>query len=204
MACIDPERRLHAWGTSDGARLRSDHPLPAADPPTALALSPDGRRAVVGFASGTVRLIFLDEPPEATPGTRTHVAGSVQMLAFSADGASCAAVVAGQGVVLLDGRELSPTGVALPSVAPIGSILFSPDGTRVITAGADGFARIWHAASGRELLALRADGAPPVCMILTADQERLVVGDEEGGLSIWDAVRWERRAAELRAQPPVP
>ena len=45
-------------------------------------------------------------------------------------------------------------------VATVNSVSFSPNGQLVVTAGADGTARVWRAASGASVAVLSATGRP--------------------------------------------
>src|SRR5439155_352898 len=62
---------------------------------------------------------------------------------------------------------------------------FSPDGTKVVTAGADGTARVWQAARGTQLMALRVSkdlsGA-----VFSPDGRRILTSSPEKGAVIWD------------------
>jgi serine/threonine protein kinase/WD40 repeat protein len=202
VACIDGERRLCAWDARTGMAVAAALALPAADQPTALAAAPDGSRVMVGFASGTVRAFAPSASGEWEPLARTQLDGTITRIAWSPVGTACAVAVDARRVVILDAGTLEESGAAWDCGAPIGAMIFVADGSRVVTAGADGFVRIWHAASGRELLSLRerGDRSQASCMILTSDGERLVVGDQDGGMRVWDAVPWERRAEEIRSR----
>ncbi len=66
-------------------------------------------------------------------------------------------------------------------------ISYSPDGARVLTAGDDGTARVWDAASGEELLRL---GGQPAGMLVAAwnrDGSVIATGGADGGVHLWRA-----------------
>jgi WD40 repeat protein len=69
---------------------------------------------------------------------------------------------------------------------------FTTDGSRVITASADGTARIWNVESGRQLLELNhCDGAacPEVrSAAFGPDSRHAVTGTSDGIVRLWDAV----------------
>jgi len=74
----------------------------------------------------------------------------------------------------------------------VSSVSYSPDGTRVLTGGSDGTARIWDAATGRQLLLLRLDSGNAVTYVtFTRNGARVVTGHSDGSVAIWNAVSGE-------------
>ena len=80
-----------------------------------------------------------------------------------------------QRITFLHGHEL----------ASIWSTEFSPSGAHVLTACADQTARIWDAATGRELLTLRHP-APLAIARYAPSGERIATGADDGFVRIWD------------------
>ncbi len=70
-------------------------------------------------------------------------------------------------------------------------VSFNPEGDRVITASQDGFAKIWDAVSGRELLSLKL---PPSGMknAWYADDGRRVVAHTDTSVRHWHSAPWRR------------
>jgi WD40 repeat protein len=77
----------------------------------------------------------------------------------------------------------------------IRAAIFSRDGTRVVTAENDGRARVWDAATGRQLLALPEHGAGSAAAAQTVafspDGARILVGSDDGAAVLWDAATGE-------------
>jgi WD40 repeat protein len=71
--------------------------------------------------------------------------------------------------------------------ATVFSVGFSPDGTRLATAGADGGARIWDIQSNAELLTARDYGAIVRCVSFSADGTRLLTAADDATGRVWDA-----------------
>ena len=75
--------------------------------------------------------------------------------------------------------------------------VFSPDGTRIVTAGEDKTARIWDTATGKQILVLRGHNSglksaffsPDGTRIITTagDVDRDVTGDSDYTARLWDA-----------------
>ncbi|WP_197727298.1 P-loop NTPase fold protein [Rhizobium ruizarguesonis] len=63
---------------------------------------------------------------------------------------------------------------------------FSPDGSRVVTSSWDNTARIWDAATGREISVLNGDGGL-FTAAFSPDGSRIVASSREGTAQIWDA-----------------
>jgi hypothetical protein len=106
----------------------------------------------------------------------------------------------GDGTRVLDavsGREFfhlqEPSGAAL-------SVAITPDGRRLVTGGWDGTPRVWDGVSGRQLLRLEGhadrDGSAPVAsdrlriwsLAITPDGRRIVAGNEDGTVRVWDGI----------------
>ena len=64
--------------------------------------------------------------------------------------------------------------------------MFSPDGTKVVTAARDGTARIWNARSGKQLFVLPVAGRFPTATF-SPDGTRVLTASWEHGSAIWDA-----------------
>jgi WD40 repeat protein len=66
------------------------------------------------------------------------------------------------------------------------SAVFSPDGTKVLTASWDHTARLWDAASGRELAVLR-HGGDKVSAVFSPDGAKVLTVSGDSPARLWDA-----------------
>ncbi len=64
---------------------------------------------------------------------------------------------------------------------------FSPDGTRIVTAGADKTARIWNVRTGKILLILKGHTGVIWSAAFSPDGMRVLTASSDGTLRIWDA-----------------
>ena len=65
------------------------------------------------------------------------------------------------------------------------SAAFSPDGARVVTASDDGTARIWDAASGKELAPLGGHTSEVASAAFSPDGARVVTASQDGTARIY-------------------
>src|SRR5262249_36549364 len=66
------------------------------------------------------------------------------------------------------------------------SVAYSPDGTRLASAGGDGTVRIWDSTTGKPLLNLRAHGSEVYSVAWNADGTRLASQSWDGTVKVWD------------------
>jgi WD40 repeat protein len=69
----------------------------------------------------------------------------------------------------------------------IQSLEFDSDGGRVLSASDDGTARVWDAATGRQLLSLTNDGNPIRSATWSADESLIATAGTNRQLRVWDA-----------------
>jgi len=174
------------WDASTGKEIavlakwqESNHPL---------AFSPDGKRVVVG--SGEYVYLY-----DAVTGRQLAVLGPhgkmVGLLAYSPDGKHIASAAPGQGandaIHLWDVKSCKE--VAVLPTAFLDSLLFSPDGSRLVSGSnyPDNKARIWDAASGR-LLTILAGHKNAIWKIdFSPDGRRAVTASSDQTARLWDA-----------------
>ena len=67
------------------------------------------------------------------------------------------------------------------------SAAFSPDGSRIVTASWDKTARIWDAATAKEIAVLRGHDDSVYSAAFSPDGSRIVTASEDKTARIWDA-----------------
>jgi hypothetical protein len=67
------------------------------------------------------------------------------------------------------------------------AVVFSPDGTRVLTGSRDNTARLWDAASGKPIATLAGHTASVTAVAFSPDGTRVLTGSEDNTARLWDA-----------------
>jgi WD40 repeat protein len=68
---------------------------------------------------------------------------------------------------------------------PISALAYTPDGTILVTAGADQMVRVWEAATGRELIALSGHTATIQAVAINAAGTLIATGDQDSTIRLW-------------------
>jgi WD40 repeat protein len=154
--------------------------------------------------------------------------GAITCWAFSADGTQLASSGAGTVEVWDLAKEIAraslvrtyggqyddagkwmPGAVSIPSPptlkghnGKVRSLVFSPDGTRIATAGEDGTVRVWDPMTGQEMLTLKEHAGPINSVVFSGDGTRLASAGDDGTITIWDARPLALESAPLTAIRP--
>jgi WD40 repeat protein len=162
------------------------------------AWSPDGRWIALNPGSsvdGDSRIILLDSRTGDEKAALKLGAQKLTSLAVSRDGRYLAAtrsegetktVLAWEAGRILLGESPDPFVTLTGHGGEVNHYEFSPDGRRVLTSGA-GVVKLWDAATGREVLALKAKGHVVRDAFFSPDGHSIWAGlDENGQLWGWD------------------
>jgi WD40 repeat protein len=156
-----------------------------------LAFSPDGTRVATASDDQTAKVW------DAATGRQLLVidhGAPLSGLAFSPDGERLATAgedaarvwdsASGQQLLVLTGHE---DAIRTGSIHPGGviGVLFTPDGKRLVTAGADGTARLWDAESGQPLRVISGH-TNEIYIALSPDGTRLLTAGYDGFVKLWD------------------
>lgn len=149
---------------------------------TACALSRDGR--VVAVAQGNLGIRCLDAATGHELGTMPTQT-LITSLAFSP---TQNLLVGGRGdrkAVVWDADAHKEANRLEGHSGSINALAVSPDGFTLVASGIDGLANLWDLASGRlsDTLSWHVGGSAAA---FSADGRSLAVGDNRGGLRVWD------------------
>jgi len=155
-----------------------------ADSVRALALTPDGKRAVSGGDDHTLKVWNLESGRELR--TLEGHAGWVRAVALTPDGKRAVSGSDDRTLKVWDlesGRELRTLEGHADSVR---AVALTPDGKRAVSGSYDDTLKIWDLESGRELRTLEGHAYSVTAVALTSDGKRAVSGSYDYTLKIWD------------------
>ena len=92
----------------------------------------------------------------------------------------------------------------VPILRPIKSAAFSPDGTRIVTAGFDARARVWDAQSGLPIGFPLKHEDVVTSAVFSPDGTRIVTASEDKTVRVWDARTSQAIGAPLKHKTSVP
>jgi WD40 repeat protein len=161
---------------------------------SAVALSSDGRIALIGNSDKTARL--WDIAADAPIGAPMPHKGQLLAAAFSPDGRK---VVTGtrEGSASLgkrlnswarvwDTATATPLGPELVHVAPVRALAFSPDGKTVFTGSDDGTGQLWEALTGMAIGPAMLNTGTISSAAFSSDGKHLISGSWDRTVRLWD------------------
>lgn len=77
--------------------------------------------------------------------------------------------------------------------ADVDEVVFTPDGSRMITVGLDGIVKIWEANTGREMLAFKAHQSLIWGLAISPDGQTLATAAADKTAKLWDVATGEQR-----------
>src|SRR5262249_3384965 len=143
---------VRLWDMESGKELRC---LEKAGQVNSVALSADGRRALIGTYEGLIRWWDVDnweelrrfESPRGVWSVALSPDNRYALVAGGTEGPNNRAIL--QLWDLQEGKDLGRFGE--PTNRGMWRAVFSPDGDQVLSAGADGYLRLWDVATGKEV-----------------------------------------------------
>jgi WD40 repeat protein len=155
--------------------------------------SPDGTRVATTSDDSTVKVWAYSKNNLSPLLTLTGHKGKTTTAEFSPDGER---LISGSsessgGDITVRIWDISPDGILEPVFYPheviVNGLVFSPDGDQLVTAGADGNARIWDAASGLSRHTL--SGHDWVWRVAySPDGSLLATAGRDAKVKLWDAI----------------
>jgi WD40 repeat protein len=121
------------------------------------------------------------ELPIETPG------GLIFAADLNADGTAVVLTEGGNESVIRRVDDGETTATLEGHTGLIQSVAFDSAGGRVLSASEDGTARVWDAATGRQLLSLSNDGNPVRSATWSADESLIATVGTNHQLRVWDA-----------------
>jgi WD40 repeat protein len=169
-----------------------------AGPVHSLAVSPDGAALLTGGEDGTIRL-WDPSDGSAKGELAAPRGGAVLSLAFHPDGKSVA-IGSADGLARIVAFPSGQVRQELRSHrGPVRSVVFSPAGDRIATAGDEGGIKVWESETGRGVIAFghRTDGQAelrPVRRLAFLGDGRIASASADSTVKTWSfAGAWAER-----------
>ncbi len=195
LLILGDDMAVHAWDF-DGRQLES-RPAPRAPRGWALArpvFSP--HRDAVAFVDGA-RIRVTDTLTGADRTEAEAFEGGTASLAISPDGKMLAAgpsfTEMATYIKLISTESGEEIGRLTGHVSWVPGLAFTPDGTQLVSSGADQTVRIWDLPTETEAAALHGHLSEVYCVAVSPDGHTLVSGCKDGTLFGWDKRQIEHR-----------
>lgn len=154
---------------------------------SAASINPAGNQLAAGAVDGTVRSWKLDVPEARALAGDNGIATAVGAVSHDRKLLATAGVVDGKQVVVL--REIASGNVVRHFAgheAPITSVAFSLDGTRLISGSEDKTARVWNVADAQELNKLSEHNGAVVQVALNSNGQQALTVAADNAMAAWN------------------
>jgi WD40 repeat protein len=175
------ESEVQLWDLETGQMIAA---LGSLEDQGSATFSPDGSR-VVTHPSGTGTTSLWDAHSGRLVKTLTRNT-SLFSVKFNRDGTR---MLTEEWDETSSGKLWDPISGRLISLLKVdagGRTAFSPDGTRIVTTGNDGYARVWDAVSGRQIALLEGHKERVWTAAFSSDGRRILTGSDDNTVRIWD------------------
>lgn len=148
--------------------------------------SPDGTHLTTGSADKTAKLWDLSSGEELL--SLKDRDGVIWDVSFGPDGTEVATVGASKSAKVWNLRKPSVAPITLPAVfSPPRNAFWRADGSRLLSANADGSAQLWNVYSGEELLTLSGHTNEIIEATWNKDGTRILTAGKDRTARVWDA-----------------
>jgi WD40 repeat protein len=182
LASQGADHTLRMW-TLESGRERWSLPTIQLNQASALAFSPDGRRLAAPSDGRTVMILDAGSGKKILT-LRTDLPDFRACVAFSPDGQRLASI-SDRAVLVWDAHN-GKLLFTVPTPQPLFTVVFSPDGRYLASAGLGPVVRIWDAASGREVMTLAGHDANVRGLAFSPDSRRLATASDDRTVKVWD------------------
>ncbi len=183
---VDSRQRLASFRTA--IHQRAGHEALV----TCLAFSPDGAFLASGHVDGNIHLWSLDDGQEVL--ARARHDASVGGLSFSPDGMTLASGGLDSTLKLWELgqlRQSEPQRRLIREPSGVTCLVYSRDGSLIITGQTKGVLRVHEVKSGRLSATLRGHEAPLSAVDVSPDGSQLASGGRDGTIRVFDLNRRE-------------
>ncbi len=185
---LAPVTPIGAPGANSLERIFTGH----TDGVRAIAVTPDGTRAVTGGEDASVRVWDLATSQEET--TLTGHTDWVRAVAVTPDGTRVVSSGDDGTVRIWDLATSQEQATLTGHTRPVWSVAVTPDGTRAVTGSEDALVEVWDLATGQQQATLIGHTRPVWSVAVTPDGTRAVTGSGDGTLRIWDLATSQEQA----------
>ncbi len=191
VVTLSKDHTARVWNTA--TRKPVGQPIRDPEPFTHAALSPDGDRLVTAGNEGTLQI--WDLRPRRHPGLEAHFQAAITTIDFSPSTNALLATAFDGDARVLDAGTLA-TLAALPHETGLYLARFSPDGSRVFTAGAGGI-RFWDWRTSTVVAGPFAHPDRIETVHFSPTGDRLLVAGTNGIARVWSTTNWQAMTPPL-------
>ncbi|MGD2180026.1 WD40 repeat domain-containing protein [Lusitaniella coriacea] len=151
---------------------------------SAVAIAPDGKRAISGSFDETVRVWDLQTGQQLykLEGHERWISD----LAIAPDGITAVSASGDGTLKVWDLQRGTERYTLVGHEGEIHDLAITPDGQQAISASGDGTLKVWDLAQGTELYTLKGHQGGVNAVVITADGEGVISASGDGTLKVWD------------------